>query len=88
MIKGTSLFPTYFQSKLNIRMSHIIFCGTKISVPCQYDWIINIQNEINFLTSKLIWLGFQSIEEKVSYEPQFQSEIDSSVTPISVLFSW
>ena len=28
------------------------------------------------------------IEEKVSCEPLIQSEIDSSVMPISALFSW
>ena len=28
------------------------------------------------------------VEEKVSYEPLIQTEIDSSVTPISALFSW
>ena len=28
------------------------------------------------------------LEEKVSCEPLIQSEIESSVTPISALFSW
>ena len=43
----------------------------------KWTWV----SDVNFATTLLV-------EEKVSCEPLIQSEIDSSVTPISALFSW